>query len=683
MPDHLLGSNVKPIFALVGHPNAGKTTLFNHLTGLKQKIGNYAGVTVEKKEGYFYTQHGHPIKIIDLPGIYSLNSQSIDENVTQQALLGHLQTKPNALLITIDSTLLDRHLYLILRLLELNYPSVLILTMTDLAEKQGISIDIDALKAFLKIPIIAIHNQQTKSILPLRILLSRPIPQPTIWPLLLTEAITNKLDPLIQYGVKNHELSNEKATLEALLSLLNHQECPLYKKDDDWNHLRQQIQHQLNTQHPQWIEGLLEKRNAQANGISERVIKYQHTPPKKTYTERIDQIILHPIIGIIGLLAVLIGIFYIIFTIAEIPKAWIESMISMGHEIVAKGIPAGEIQQLINYGILDGVGAVLAFLPQIALLFFALGLLESSGYLARAAFILDRPMQKVGLQGRSFIPFLSAYACAIPAIMATRTIESKLDRLATIFIAPWASCSARLPVYLMVLGMIYPPFEEKPLLKATALLGLYTIGTISAFLAAWGLRGWIIKGDNALTIIELPLYRWPHLKTVLWDVWNQSKLFITRAGTIILGLSILIWYALSHPYHPEWALEVQLKHSYAGQLGLWLEPILKPLGFNWEIGIGLIAAFAAREVFVSTLSIIYGMNLEAVPNLTHALFTPLTGISLLIFFIYAMQCISTVAIVKKETHSWRWPLFQFIFMTGTAYGMSFIVYQIGSWLGYT
>lgn len=362
-----------------------------------------------------------------------------------------------------------------------------------------------------------------------------------------------------------------------------------------------------------------------------------------------------------------------------------------GFEVVGNHMAEGELRNLLVYGIITGVGSVMAFLPQILLLFLGIGLLESSGYLARAAFILDRPMQRVGLQGSSFIPFLSSYACAIPGIMATRTIASHTDRLATILIAPWASCSARLPVYLILIGVIGAICETSAAFQALCLLGLYALGTLSAFGIACLFRKTFLRGESGPTVLELPLYRLPILKWVLWEMWTRAKLFVFRAGTVILVLSILMWYVLSHPVIPHANPIDQLEYSYAGQFGRFIEPILEPLGFDWKIGIGLLASFAAREVFVSTMAIIY-RSAEDDTALVHALtqqvhpdgsavFSALTCISLLVFFVYALQCLSTVSVVKRETNSWRWPIFQLIYMTAFAYMASLLVYQGGLILG--
>ena len=692
--DVLQTGSAEPLsFALVGNPNSGKTTLFNQLTGLRQKVGNYAGVTVEKKEGTCFSQHGHPLNLIDLPGIYSLASSSPDEAITRKVLLGHETgtPSPHGILAIVDASLLDRHLYLVLRLLELGRPTIVVLNMIDVAESKGLKIDISGLSHLLGTPVVAVQATQPKSLLPLRLLMSRLL-TPPIHTLLTIDELSEPIQALTAYGATHRNLSLKIAESEALLCLSAPASCPFYPQDKQWVALLETYRSQLHTHCPHWRDTLINRRYAQVAGICERTITRTTGIPKTTLTERIDSWALHPLWGGIGLLFILGLLFYIIFAIAEIPKGWIEEGLTALGAYIETLLPVGELRSLIVHGIIAGAGGILAFLPQILLLFLGVGLLESSGYLARATFILDRPMQRVGLQGRSFIPFLSSYACAIPGIMATRTIESTADRLATIFIAPWASCSARLPVYLVMLGVMSPTINNSPFLKATCLLGLYLLGTFSAFAMAWLLRSSLLKSETGPTIIELPLYRRPLLSFVLWEMWLRAKLFLMRAGTVILGLSILLWYTLSHPILPDASPTAQLAGSYAGQFGHFIEPLLSPLGFDWRIAIGLIASFAAREVFVSTMAIIYGVGTASEVGLEAALrthtnsaglntFTPLVCISLLVFFVYAMQCVSTLAIVHRETNSWRWPIFQLISMTAIAYLASLIVYQGGQLLG--
>jgi len=614
-------------FALVGNPNCGKSTLFNALTGLQQKVGNYTGVTVEKREGKFFSQHGVALKIIDLPGLYSLHAQSPDEQITVDVLSGLKAERPDYLLAVVDTLQLERQLYLVLQLLELGIPTFLIMNKVDLAADHGLGVDGKALSQLLGIPVIPTQATQSKSLIALKVALSKTLEKPPA--------------SLFQQKAGNISIDNEAPSAQ------------------------------------------IKRRYAQVAGICEQVInkKYPNTQP--TLTEKIDQWLMHPIWGIPILISILGILFYSIFYLAEYPKSWIEGgMEWIGHAI-EQIMPAGQLVDLIVHGIIAGVGAVLAFLPQIILLFLGIGLLEATGYLARAAFTLDRPMQRVGLRGACFIPFLSSYACAIPGIMATRSINCPKDRLATILIAPWASCSARLPVYLVMIQVLTGSHVRAHALKSAILLGLYALGTFSAFAAAWIFRKTIIRGKSGPAIIELPPYQKPDIRFVCQEMLMRAQLFITKAGTLILGLSIIMWYSLSHPIIEGADAATQLAQSYGGRLGIWLEPVLAPLGFDWKIGIALISSFAAREVFISTLGIIYGVERmsisleEALTQAHPAAYTPLTCLSLLVFYVYAMQCMSTLAIVKRETQTWKWPIFQLGYMTGVAYVASYLVYQIG------
>lgn len=663
------------VFALIGHPNTGKTTLFNALTGLRQKVGNYAGVTVEKKQGTFFSQHGKPMTIIDLPGSYSLYPRSPDEAITRNVLIGIEPKTPqiDGILAVANPSNLARQLYFVLQLLELGIPTILIIN--SLANKWEPSINIQKLEQILKIPVLLVNANQRKTLIKLRVMLSKPLQKSS--PQLSAECtpLLPTITYLSHYLANTHNLKTPKANIIAFLAITDLSSHPIYQQDKAWHQMLQDSLNPLKPMHFQWIESIAASRHAKSKQIADEVFPLGPLliPNRLTVTEAIDNLVLHPWLGGILLTSISSSLFYLIFYIAEFPKEWIEIILENLTLWICNYMNEGMLRNLITEGIVTGCGSVLAFLPQILLLFFGIGLLESSGYLARAAFILDRPMQRVGLQGKSFIPFLSSYACAIPGIMATRMIDSPADRLATIIVAPWASCSARLPVYLILISLLSPIFDHSPSLKAITLFGLYALGTISAFLLAWLLRKTIIKGDASPLIMELPAYQWPNLRHVLLEVYQRGKAFVMNAGTLILGLSILIWYTLSHPIIEGGNPEEQLLYSYASQVGQLIEPILKPLGFDWQIAIGLIASFAAREVFVSTMAIIYHSH-------EGPWMTPLTALSLLVFYVYAMQCMSTLAVVRRETGSWKWPIFQLIFMTLTAYSASFAVFQIGTYL---
>lgn len=672
-----LSSSHSTVFALVGHPNTGKTTLFNALTGLRQKTGNYAGVTVEKKQGIFFSQHGKPMTIIDLPGSYSLYPRSPDEAITRDVLLGlDTQTPPlDGILAIVNPSNLARQLYFLLQLLELGTPITLVIN--SISSKWEPSINIEKLEQILKIPVLLVNANQPKTLLKLRVLLSKPLQKTT--PQLSAECtpLLPIITTLSHYLCNHYNLKPPYANIIAFLAITDLSNYSIYKKDKAWQNMLEANLEPLRGLQSKWIESIATSRHDKSKQIADAAFPLGSflLPNRLSVTEAIDNIVLHPWAGGILLVSILSGLFYTIFYLAEFPKEWIEIALEHLSLWITNNMSEGILRSLITDGMITGCGSVLAFLPQILLLFFGIGLLESSGYLSRAAFILDRPMQRVGLQGKSFIPFLSSYACAIPGIMATRMIDAPADRLATIIVAPWASCSARLPVYLILISLLNPVFDNSPSLKAITLFGLYALGTLSAFLLAWALRKTLIQGDSYPLIMELPAYQSPKLRHVILEVWQRGKSFVMNAGTLILGLSIIMWYTLSHPILEGASTEAQLLQSYASKVGQFIEPILKPLGFDWKIAIGLIASFAAREVFVSTMAIIY---------CTHEgpWMTPLTALSLLIFYVYAMQCMSTLAVVRRETGSWKWPIFQLLAMTATAYLGSLMVFQIGTYLGF-
>jgi ferrous iron transport protein B len=412
-------------------------------------------------------------------------------------------------------------------------------------------------------------------------------------------------------------------------------------------------------------------------------------------SDRLDSILTHRVWGWAVFLGLMGLMFFSIFTLAAYPMDWIDGGFAWIGSMIKSRMPPGDLRNLITDGVVAGVGGVLVFLPQILILFFFIGLLEDTGYMARAAFIMDRFMSRVGLHGKSFIPLLSSYACAIPGIMATRTIENPKDRLVTILVAPLMSCSARLPVYTLMIATLLPATTVPALRKAGMMMALYVFGTASAFLFAWFFKRTLMRGETPVLIMELPPYRWPHWSSVFMQMVGRAKLFVKRAGTVILGLSILLWFLAAYPKSGSDDASAQLSQSFAGKLGHAIEPIIKPLGFDWKIGIGLVGSFAAREVFVSTMSIVY--NVEESDDATvplresllkekwpdgRAVFTPLVCISLMVFYVLALQCISTIAVVKRETNGWRWPMFQLAYMTGSAYIASLVVYQVGRLIGY-
>jgi ferrous iron transport protein B len=686
-----------PCIAIVGNPNSGKTTVFNLLTGLRQKVANYPGVTVEKKIGECFSQHGKKLRLIDLPGAYSLNARSPDEAVLRDVLLGRQPgtPRPNRVVCIVDASNLERHLYLVTQVLELGLPAILVLNMIDVVAERQQAIDATALSQRLGIPVIPMQATTGQGITELKAALSRedlPLPKWTAPP--LPESIHAELTRTHEDLVKLGALSNEAGLLEPLYLLSDH----------DPGHTGQSavamhdvIRHRDRLEHafPGWEDTLADARYTAIDKLcAETWMRPQVRPV--TNTQKIDRVLLHPLWGGLIMLLVLGFILWTIFSLAEGPMSLIENAFAWLSTQVIRILPPGDLHDLIADGVIAGVAGVVVFLPQIMILFFFIGLMEDTGYMARLAFIWDRVMGWAGLNGKAFLPILGSHACAIPGIMATRTIDSPKDRLITILVAPLASCSARLPVYLLLISALVPNDQVPPSTKALFLLALYGLGVAGAFFFAWLFSRTLMRHAATPMILEMPSYKWPSLGSILVQVWQRARLFLARAGSVILGLSILIWFASTYPKTDTTDATLALENSFAGQAGKLIEPVIAPLGYNWKIGIGLIGSFAAREVFVSTMSVVYAVESEDEEDLAPLrqrlredrradgtpVFTPLVCLSLLIFYVFAMQCISTLAIVKRETNTWKWPLFQLGYMTGTAYLLSLAVYQIGTALGY-
>jgi ferrous iron transport protein B len=706
LPSHISASPAgpsstrTPVYALVGNPNCGKSTLFNALTGLKQKVGNYPGVTVEKKVGTAYSQHGQPITVIDLPGAYSLAARSPDEAVTRDVLLGRRAdtAQPDRILCIIDATNLERNLYLVHQILDLGRPVILVVNMMDLAAASGVTVRIGRLEQALGIPVIACEAVNGKGLIELKVAMSRPeLPLARhAWdiPAAIAPAVTELQASL----VANDRKAPFIARAEALLLLTDQDSVrvsgstPLQARTEE---ILRGWQKRWEGEGTDWAGTLVNSRyDAIGRIAADSVLQTGATGP--TVSDKVDSVVTHPVWGWITLGTVMTLLFLSIFTLAEYPMNLIDDRVSALSDWVKDAMTPGDLRDLITSGAIGGVGGVIIFLPQILILFFFIGLLESTGYMARAAFIMDRLMSRVGLNGKSFIPLLSSYACAIPGIMATRTIEDQKDRLVTILVAPLMSCSARLPVYLLMIAALVPGDRVPVATKVGIMVLMYSLGTIGAFGFAWLFKRTLLKGAPPLMIMELPPYRLPRVKDVALHMLERAWLFLRRAGTVILGISIVLWFLSAYPKAPDGATDQQqLAQSFAGRVGHALEPAIKPLGFDWQIGIGLITSFAAREVFVSTMGVVF--NAESKDDDTtplrqamlaakwpdgRALFTPLVCITLMIFYVFAMQCISTIAVVKRETNGWKWPLFQIAYMTGTAWIACFIVFQAGTALGF-
>jgi ferrous iron transport protein B len=612
-------SGKQHVVAIVGPPNSGKSTLFNRLTGLRQKVANFPGVTVEHRMGRAKLGHLREVFVVDLPGVYSLQPRTEDERVTHDVLAGTMKglPKPDAVMLILDSTNLSRHLALAAPILSLGLPTLVILNMADDLHGRGGEVDAAELSNQLNTPVVLISASKGTGV----------------------EKVFEFLN-----GAPQH-----LAPKPPLLQLPVLQDVP---KVRDW-----------------------------AANMSRRTNFRAPAPP--LWTRRLDGIFLHPVLGPLIFLMVVVGVFQTIFAGARPLMDAVAEAIQMSGKWIEATMPDTPLRSLIVDGVWSGVGAVIVFLPQILLLFLFIGVLEDSGYLARAALIADRTMARIGLQGKSFIPLLSAYACAVPAIMATRTIENKRDRIATILIAPFMTCSARLPVYTLVIAAFIP---EKPLLgpffgtRAAALLGLYVLGFLAAIVTARLLKSTVLKSTRAPFILEMPPYRWPTVTSLALRLIDRARVFLRRAGTVILTVAIILWVLAHLPLHEGKAPPIG--ESIAGMIGHAVEPAIRPLGFNWKIGIGLITSLAAREVIVGTLGTIYGiegatqsMGLQAA--LRHDL-TPGGAAALLVFFAFAMQCMSTVAVVRRETAGWRWPAIQFAYMTVFAYVFAFLANRIVS-----
>jgi ferrous iron transport protein B len=609
---------------LIGSPNSGKTTLFNALTGLRAKVGNYPGVTVERREGAA-TFEGRRSVVIDLPGSYSLSPVSPDEEVVVRVLDGKLNGVPQALAVVADACTLERSLLMLAQILRREIPTCLVLTMTDELQARGGRIDIPRLERALGIPVIGVVGHRGIGIAKLKRLFAKP---------------------------------------------------------EEWSRPHLVPPDEVNAR-AGWVESILEN------------VLTRH-PGRNRKSDAIDRVLLHPVIGSLLFAAVMITFFQLIFAWAQPAMDAIDAGIGSLGDLVHAVLPAGLLADFLADGLIAGVGSVVIFVPQIVLLFSLLYFLQDIGYMARAAFVIDRVMAGVGLEGRAFVSLLSSYACAVPGIMATRTIPSPRHRLITILVAPLMTCSARLPVYALLIGAFVPavsvlgPFG----LQGLVLLALYAIGSLTALLVASVLSRTLLREDAMPFYMELPPYRMPTARLLVGQVWRSTWAFLRRAGTIILAVSIVLWFLITFPQQqappgstPAEASRYALEHSFAGRAGHAIEPLIEPLGFDWKIGIGLVASLAARELIVATLAQTYaatdqGSSLRAAvqndvdPETGAKIFDAPTVASLLVFFVFALQCISTLAIMRRETNSWRWPAFAFSYLLVLAYGASFAAHQI-------
>ncbi|MBM3262992.1 MAG: ferrous iron transport protein B [candidate division Zixibacteria bacterium] len=697
--------------ALIGNPNTGKTSIFNALTGLRHKIGNYPGVTVERKSGMISGSDRLRIRLHDLPGLYSLNPKSLDERIAKEALIGVSPDQPPIRLVVVvaDASNLSRNLYLVTQVIDLGLPVVAALNMMDDARASGLHIDTKTLSARLNVPVVPVIASRAEGIDHLRkticAVLENPLPREE-GTLRIDEALKNDLKPLTGWLSEYTSLAPSAQTAEALRIASSDLAGDAWMQGahtaackNDLQTQTREVRARLEERHIAWrmLEATLRYRQ-----IDELYAATVHETPMEVQRlhVRLDRVLTHRIAGPAIVLLVFALIFQTIFSWAEAPMTVIETGVGDLNHHVARLIPEGTLQSLTTDGVITGVGAVVVFLPQILFLFFFLALLEDTGYLARIAFLMDRLMRSIGLSGRAVIPLLSSFACAIPGVMATRTISNWRDRLITIMIAPLMSCSARLPVYILMIGTFIPdtPVLGVFSLPGLTLLAMYLIGMSIAVLAALVLNRLFMRNMPSDTfIIELPPYRRPSLKWILLQMYERAKVFVSDAGRIIVAISIVLWFLASYPRPTsEDPPGERIAQSYAGQVGHAIEPIIAPLGFDWKLGIGLITSFAAREVMVSTLATIYNVedgNEESV-DLRTALrneinpatgapqYTPLVAVSLMVFFVLACQCMATVAIVGRETNSWRWPVVMIVYMTGLAYLGSLVVFQGGRMIGW-
>jgi ferrous iron transport protein B len=695
--------------ALIGNPNSGKSSLFNYLTGLNQKIGNFPGVTVEKKSGNCLLPDHSTAEIIDLPGTYSIYPRSLDEQIVAEVLLDHHSSaSPDKVVVIVDATNLKRGFLLLTQIIDIGLPTILALNMMDLAAKAGISYDLNALSKKLGIPVVPINARNGVGLEELKREISKPQSIAlhhinTSW-----AAASQPIKELRnQLGVDNDYEAYQFLEQPQSLKFLGREKQGIVDAiRKKYEFFPGKFQGAETIQRYSYIQNLL----------NEVTLKSSDNSWKKN-SSKLDGILLHKVWGYLIFFALLFLIFQSIFAWAKVPMDFIDNLFAQLSVYLESVLPAGPLSSLLAEGVVPGIGGIMIFIPQIAILFAFISILEESGYMARVVFMMDKVMRKFGLNGKSVVPLMSGVACAIPAIMATRTIDNWKERTITILVTPLMSCSARLPVFTILIALIVP--EEKVLgffnIQGLALMGLYLLGFLAAIGSAWIMRLLIKVKERSFLMMELPTYRIPKWSNVGYTIVEKTKAFVLEAGKIILAISIVLWVLAS--YGPgdalvkaeenvlkesanlrltEEALEnkiaaYKLEHSYAGIIGKAIEPVIKPLGYDWKIGIALITSFAAREVFVGTMATIYSigsvgdsevatiqerMKEEINPETGGPRFTPAVGFSLLVFYTFAMQCMSTLAIVYRETKEWKWPLIQLGYMTALAYLSALFVYQI-------
>jgi ferrous iron transport protein B len=694
--------------ALVGNPNSGKSSLFNQLTGLKQKIGNFPGVTVEKRSGSTLLPDSSTAEVIDLPGVYSIYPRSLDEQIVAEILLDHRSVStPDKIVVIADATNLKRGLLLLSQIVDIGLPTILALNMMDLVAKAGISYDIKTLSSRLGIPVIPINARMGIGLEELKKAMSKPLQAPAkpifkIW----EEAKKPVKDLRETLGVDNDYEAYQFLEQPKSLNFLSKDHRKVVDEIRDRSQFFPgKFQGAETIQRYSFIQDLL-------NEVTLRQTDFSW----KNYSRKIDGVLTHKVWGYVLFFAILFLIFQSIFAWATVPMDMIDTLFAGISRYLHSSLPDGPLSSLLADGIVPGIGGIIIFVPQIAILFAFISILEESGYMARVVFLMDKLMRKFGLNGKSVVPLMSGVACAIPAIMATRTIDNWKERTITIFVTPLMSCSARLPVFTILIALIVP--EQKVLgffnLQGIALMGLYLLGFVAALGSAWVMKQIIRVKERSFLIMELPTYRVPRWSNVGYTIVEKTKAFVMEAGKIIMAISIILWvlasygpgdkvsnarqYVLAENHEvpltgkklEDRVAAYKLENSYAGRLGKALEPVIQPLGYDWKIGIALVTSFAAREVFVGTMATIYSigssggeddatiktrMKEEINPQTGGPRFTPAVGFSLLVFYTFAMQCMSTLAVVYRETKGWKWPLLQLCYMTGLAYFSAWIVFM--------
>jgi ferrous iron transport protein B len=713
-----------PVVLLVGNPNVGKTSVYNQLTGERAHIGNYPGVTVEQRSGSLELPGHGQVTVIDLPGAYSLSARSAEEQIALDALLGHAGLpRPALCVVVVDAGQLSRNLYLVLQLLELELPIVVALNMLDEVKQNPPSPS--ALARFLGVPVVVTDGRRGAGTSELKRVMAERIGKPASASVMVSyppalvadaERVAEALPPawrttpgrdraLALWALSSVEPGDELRDIPSALR----DRCEEVRREAEPRDIDREL-----------IAARYTRIDAALEGLYARLERH---PPKRASSERVDRVLLHPILGFAIFFTLMLVVFQALFSWSDPGIRLIERAVAWISSELVTLLPPGILRDLLVQGVVGGVGNVVVFLPQILLLFLMIGLLEDSGYMARVAFLMDRVLRTLGLHGRAFVPMLSGFACAVPAILATRTMERQRDRLLTMLVIPLMTCSARLPVYTLIIAALFPPshvFGWLPL-QGLLMVGMYAFAVVTTLVVALVLGRTAVRGRRVPLVLELPPYRLPSLKLTLRSMVERALVFLKEAGTVILACTVALWALLAfprspapeppsgpapsaehriatpsvHPTAPEPSTsQRRIEASYGGRLGKAIEPVFAPLGFDWKIDVGIIGAFAAREVFISTLGLVYGVgdtDDEALPlreklrqetRAGRVRYTPLVGLSLLVFFALSCQCMSTLAVVRRETRSLRWPAFLFGYMTTLAYALSFLVYQGGKLLGF-